>query len=94
MQVPLPEIVQGVNTREGTEDRHAFALQVRQLLFLNIYHSNPSLLLLRAQEVLHQEHRVEVPVKCLEGRLYLRLSAHIYNSLDQYERLAFIVKNM
>jgi hypothetical protein len=46
------------------------------------------------QEILHHEHHIEVPVKCLEGRLYVRLSAHVHNSLDQYERLAQVVKGM
>lgn len=29
-----------------------------------------------------------MPCKCVQGRLYLRLSAHIYNQLSDYERLA------
>jgi selenocysteine lyase/cysteine desulfurase len=32
--------------------------------------------------------RIEVPVKCVQGRLYVRLSAHLYNQLSDYERLA------
>lgn len=42
------------------------------------------------QEELHHEHRIEVPIKCLEGRLYVRISAHIYNELQDYERLAMV----
>jgi hypothetical protein len=47
-----------------------------------------------AQEILHHEQKIEVPVKCLEGRLYLRVSAHIHNTLDQYERLADTIKKL
>jgi selenocysteine lyase/cysteine desulfurase len=32
--------------------------------------------------------RIEVPIKCVQGRLYVRLSAHLYNQLSDYERLA------
>jgi selenocysteine lyase/cysteine desulfurase len=46
------------------------------------------------QEILHHEHKIEVPVKCLEGRLYLRVSAHIYNTLDQYQHLAHTIKTL
>jgi hypothetical protein len=35
---------------------------------------------------------IEVPVKCIEGRLYLRLSCHIYNTIDQYHYLAKVVR--
>lgn len=32
--------------------------------------------------------RVEVPVKCVQGHLYVRLSAHVYNVEADYQRLA------
>jgi hypothetical protein len=48
----------------------------------------------RLQEWLHHDHAVEVPVKCLEGRLYVRISAHVYNTLDDYQRLAHAVKSL
>ena len=37
---------------------------------------------------------VEVPVKAVEGRLYLRLSCHVHNSMDQFQRLARVVQEM
>ncbi|TMW61967.1 hypothetical protein Poli38472_009460 [Pythium oligandrum] len=40
------------------------------------------------QDTLHHVHRIEVPVKCIEGQLYARISGHVYNHLGQYERLA------
>ncbi|RHY67022.1 hypothetical protein DYB30_008428, partial [Aphanomyces astaci] len=37
------------------------------------------------QDRLHAEFHVEVPVKCIGGRLYLRLSAHVYNCVEDYD---------
>jgi isopenicillin-N epimerase len=31
--------------------------------------------------------RIEVPVKCIAGNLYTRISAHAYNTLSDYEQL-------
>jgi isopenicillin-N epimerase len=42
------------------------------------------------QDFLYQ-HNIECPVKAVQGRLYVRISAHIYNTLADYERLASIV---
>jgi selenocysteine lyase/cysteine desulfurase len=39
------------------------------------------------QDALHTDHRVECPIKCVGGRLYARISAQIYNQLEDYERL-------
>jgi isopenicillin-N epimerase len=39
------------------------------------------------QDMLHFRHAIEVPVKCMEGNLYVRISAHVYNELEDYERL-------
>lgn len=36
------------------------------------------------QDRLYFEFSVEVPVKCIEGLLYVRISAHIYNYFEQY----------
>ena len=43
------------------------------------------------QDRLHYDHGVEVPVKCVNGSLHVRISAHLYNRLDDYERLAAAV---
>jgi len=40
------------------------------------------------QEWLHHEHKIEVPVKCQGGQLYVRISAHVYNTKDDYHNLA------
>ncbi|KAF1790727.1 Kelch-type beta propeller [Phytophthora cactorum] len=42
----------------------------------------------RVQDSLHYRHNIEVPVKCVDGRLYVRLSAHVYNCLEHFEKLA------
>jgi hypothetical protein len=40
------------------------------------------------QDLLHHEHNIECPVKCLGGALYVRISAAPYNVLADYEALA------
>ncbi|OQR99847.1 hypothetical protein ACHHYP_04231 [Achlya hypogyna] len=44
------------------------------------------------QDTLHFLHMIEAPVKCVEGRLYVRLSAHVYNTTEDYARLADVVR--
>lgn len=36
------------------------------------------------QDALYQHFHVEVPIKQVEGRLYLRISAFVYNTLEEY----------
>lgn len=45
------------------------------------------------QEWLHHNHLIEVPVKCQQGKLYLRLSAHVHNSMEDYEKLVQVFRN-
>uniref|UniRef100_K3X1L7 Aminotransferase class V domain-containing protein n=1 Tax=Globisporangium ultimum (strain ATCC 200006 / CBS 805.95 / DAOM BR144) TaxID=431595 RepID=K3X1L7_GLOUD len=40
------------------------------------------------QDTLHHEHHIEVPIKCVDETLYVRISAHLYNTLDDYKQLA------
>lgn len=42
------------------------------------------------QDMLY-DNFIEVPIKCINGVLYVRISCHIYNELRQYERLASII---
>ncbi|MEP7085681.1 MAG: hypothetical protein ABI854_13160 [Betaproteobacteria bacterium] len=42
----------------------------------------------RWRSLLLREHRIEVPVVALDGRLWIRLSAQVYNELADYEALA------
>jgi isopenicillin-N epimerase len=35
-----------------------------------------------------QEHNIEVPIHAIEGRLWVRISAQVYNELSDYEALA------
>lgn len=39
------------------------------------------------QDELHYSYQVECPVKAIGGRLFLRISAHVYNTHTDYERL-------
>ncbi|OQR85134.1 hypothetical protein THRCLA_10776 [Thraustotheca clavata] len=45
------------------------------------------------QDALHFNHQIEVPVKCIEGRLYVRISCHVYNTMEDYEKLNFVIKS-
>jgi hypothetical protein len=38
--------------------------------------------------LLRHRYRIEVPVLCIRGALYVRISAQIYNELGEYRRLA------
>ena len=46
------------------------------------------------QELLHHKFFLEVPVKCLEGRIYVRISAHVYNTIDDYVKLAMVINSL
>lgn len=46
------------------------------------------------QEYLHYKHKIEVPIKCLEGALYVRISAHVYNELEDYQKLASVISKL
>ncbi|BFZ25298.1 hypothetical protein BsWGS_28337 [Bradybaena similaris] len=43
------------------------------------------------QNILYTEFDIEVPVKSIQGRLYVRISAHIYNERSDYEKLAHAI---
>ena len=44
-----------------------------------------------ATEALFQEHRIEVPVMAWRDRLWLRLSAQVYNEMADFERLSTVI---
>lgn len=46
------------------------------------------------QDALHFHRKVEVPVKCLEGALYFRISVSVHNCLSDYERLIEAVSSL
>ncbi|XP_060551212.1 uncharacterized protein LOC132712792 [Ruditapes philippinarum] len=39
------------------------------------------------QNTLYHDYNIEVPVKCVQQRLYVRISAHIYNEMSEYKTL-------
>eukprot|EP00743_Colponemidia_sp_Colp-15_P007416 GILK01008013.1.p1 GENE.GILK01008013.1~~GILK01008013.1.p1 ORF type:complete len:451 (-),score=45.37 GILK01008013.1:113-1465(-) len=46
------------------------------------------------QDTLHYQFKVEVPVKSIQGQLYVRISIHIYNEITDYNRLCECVREM
>ncbi|XP_048734812.2 uncharacterized protein LOC125650493 isoform X2 [Ostrea edulis] len=42
----------------------------------------------KIQNILYHKYNIEVPIKAVQGELYVRISAHLYNSMDEYSRLA------
>jgi isopenicillin-N epimerase len=42
------------------------------------------------QDFLYDKY-IEVPIKCIHGVLYVRISCHVYNSLSEYDRLATVM---
>jgi selenocysteine lyase/cysteine desulfurase len=40
------------------------------------------------QDKLFENYKIEVPIKKIENVLYVRISCHLYNELQEYERLA------
>lgn len=47
-----------------------------------------------SQDCLHFGYNVECPVKCIDGMLYARVSAHLYNSRADFEALAAAVNGI
>ena len=45
------------------------------------------------QNFLHFEHAIEVPVKCVQKKLSVRIYCHVYNHLSEYQQLADVVLN-
>lgn len=44
----------------------------------------------RIQDYLY-DNKIEVPIKCINEVLYVRVSCHIYNELEEYDRLAQVM---
>src|SRR5690606_36669992 len=42
----------------------------------------------RVHDALFDRHRIEVPIFAIGGRLWLRISAAVYNGIEDYQRLA------
>jgi isopenicillin-N epimerase len=52
----------------------------------------PALSSKEVQDALHYRHGVECPIKTVNGELYARISAGVYNEAVDYERLAAAVR--
>jgi len=46
------------------------------------------------QDDFHYDYGIEVPVKPINGRLYVRISAHVYNRMEDFESLSVAVCKM
>lgn len=44
--------------------------------------------------LLRQQHCIEVPVACVSGILFVRISAQVYNSMAEYGRLRDVVSSL
>lgn len=40
------------------------------------------------QDWLHSACRIEVPVKTVQGRMFVRVTAHVYNEKADFQKLA------
>lgn len=47
----------------------------------------------KVQDYLYSQ-RIEVPIKCINGKLYVRVSCHIYNQRNDFEHLATAIQQM
>lgn len=45
----------------------------------------------KIQNYLYFNHKIELPIKCIQNKLYARISCHVYNNLDEYKHLAQII---
>ncbi len=46
------------------------------------------------QNILYHHFNIEVPIKAIDGHLYARISAHVYNEMIEYEELADAVTKL
>lgn len=46
------------------------------------------------QSTLHHVHRIEAPVKTIDGYLYIRVSVHIYTTEEDFKKLATAISGM
>jgi len=47
----------------------------------------------KLQDYLYSQN-IEVPIKCINRKLYVRLSCHVYNTTSDFEKLAFAIQRM
>lgn len=85
------------HTDDGSENctlvpmhMHSPMALVKLPLFLNRNLPRTSYDGKKIQDFLHHE-RIEVPIKCIEGVLYVRLSCHVYNTISEYEHLGKVL---
>lgn len=83
------------NTRCKRSSRYFCCRGIRRNVHINSCQDSASKLIGRMielfhryfQDKLHFKYKIEVPAKCVQGRLYLRISACVYNEHREYETL-------
>jgi len=46
------------------------------------------------QEILYHHYQIEVPIKCIEKKLFVRISGHIYNTIEDYQKIIYTMKQI
>lgn len=44
--------------------------------------------------VIYLNYILQVPIKAIQGKIFVRISAHLYNSIDEYSKLAKAVLDL
>lgn len=87
VSVPGGAVASGMPTEASSTDAKILQDTLHyRYMYPSLCHLAPNLI--PTHDPLVDPSRIEVPVKCVQGRLYVRLSAHLYNQLSDYERLA------
>lgn len=45
----------------------------------------------KLQDCLYNQHQIEVPIKCINEQLYIRISCHIYNTNEDFDKLGKVI---
>jgi isopenicillin-N epimerase len=78
-------------TRVGASERHTGSMAMIELPINGMATKDGGL---EIRAALLERHKVQVPVMAVAGRYWTRISAHIYNEIGDYERLARAVSTM
>lgn len=79
------------DTRVGASDAHTGSMAMVELPLQGPATPERSL---EIRAALLENHTVQVPVNALGGRFWVRISAQIYNEMDDYARLARAVRTL
>lgn len=46
------------------------------------------------EDQLYNEYKIDAPIVCVQNKLYVRISVHVYNHLADFEKLANAIVEM